>query len=138
MPIENYEVVYSKMSDDEILHLACEGSGLREEARYALNGELKKRKLTEHEVSEYRQHLASIKPGVLAENQKYLTRSFMGYGTALYGKRDFHPDGSYITTMWVTMLWVPVFPLKSLRISKTPPATQTVEPKLTKHYYGYH
>jgi len=39
-----------------------------------------------------------------------------GFGTAYYGKRDRAEDGSYITTQWVTALWVPIVPLGSYRV----------------------
>ena len=42
--------------------------------------------------------------------------SFQGIGTTFYGQRDFHPDGSYITTEWVAFLAVPIIPLRSLRV----------------------
>jgi len=43
-------------------------------------------------------------------------RSFNGTGTRIYGKRDFLTDGSFVTTKWVTFLWVPLFPLSSIRV----------------------
>jgi hypothetical protein len=43
-------------------------------------------------------------------------RSFNGTGTRIYGKRDFLTDGSFVTTKWVTFLWVPLFPLSSMRV----------------------
>lgn len=39
-----------------------------------------------------------------------------GFGVGLYGKRDPWPDGSYVTTLCVSALFVPVFPLKSYRV----------------------
>lgn len=57
MSAPNCEIIYAGMSDDEILHIACEASDLREEARGTLNGELRKRKLTEKYISEYREQL---------------------------------------------------------------------------------
>jgi hypothetical protein len=45
--------------------------------------------------------------------------SFNGTGTKLYGKRDFRTDGSYVTTEWAAFLWIPAFPLKSMRIRET-------------------
>jgi|HubBroStandDraft_6_1064221.scaffolds.fasta_scaffold03814_2 hypothetical protein len=137
MSITNYEATYSGMSDDEILRVACEESDLRDDARNALNGELKRRRLTEKDVSEYGQHLASIKPGAMLENQRYVARSVLGFGTSIYGKRDFHSDGSYTTTKWVTLLWLPVLPLGSLRVGKMRDGTGTAKPRLTKHYVGH-
>jgi hypothetical protein len=134
MSITNYESTYSQMSDEEILRLACEESDFRDDARHALNGELKRRRLTEKDVSEYGQRLASIKPGAMATNQRYVARSFMGFGTSIYGKRDFHSDGSYTTTKWITLLWIPVLPLASLRVGKKPDAAGTAKLRFTKHY----
>src|SRR6516165_8665629 len=38
-------------------------------------------------------------------------------GTAVYGERDYRPDGSYLTTEWAIFAWMPIFPISSLRIS---------------------
>jgi hypothetical protein len=45
--------------------------------------------------------------------------TFNGIGTANYGKRDFRPDGSFLTTEWFVLVFVPIFPLKSRRILPT-------------------
>lgn len=42
---------------------------------------------------------------------------FHGIGTVLYGERDYWPDGSFVTTEWVTLAWIPIFPTFSKRIS---------------------
>lgn len=42
--------------------------------------------------------------------------SFNGTGTTVYGKRDFRTDGSFVTTNWITFLWVPLVPLRSMRV----------------------
>jgi hypothetical protein len=42
-----------------------------------------------------------------------------GIGTSNYGARDFRPDGSYVTTSWFVLIFVPIFPLKSQRILPT-------------------
>ena len=39
-----------------------------------------------------------------------------GIGTTLYGAREFLPDGSYITTEWLVLIYVPVIPLRSIRM----------------------
>ncbi len=39
-----------------------------------------------------------------------------GIGTKFYGQRDFSPDGSYITTEWFVFIYIPLIPLKSLRV----------------------
>lgn len=42
--------------------------------------------------------------------------TFNGIGTTFYGARDFALDGTYTTTEWFTFLYVPIIPLRSLRI----------------------
>jgi len=42
--------------------------------------------------------------------------TFNGTGTAYYGKRDKEPDGSYITTEWFVLLYLPIFPRRSFRV----------------------
>lgn len=45
-----------------------------------------------------------------------MPESTNGIGTIFYGKRDFRPDGSYVTTEWLIVLWIPILPLRSARI----------------------
>jgi hypothetical protein len=45
-----------------------------------------------------------------------LGRAHNGTGTRAYGKRDFRTDGSFVTTKWITFLWVPLVPLSSMRV----------------------
>jgi hypothetical protein len=42
--------------------------------------------------------------------------TFNGTGTTYYGQRDIAPDGSYVTTRWFCILWVPIIPLDSWRV----------------------
>jgi hypothetical protein len=46
--------------------------------------------------------------------------SIQGFGTGLVGRRDFWPDGSYVTTEWIVAMFVPLIPLRSLRIKPGP------------------
>ena len=39
-------------------------------------------------------------------------------GTAFYGRRDFFPGGSFITTQWFTFVSAPIFPMWSKRVSE--------------------
>lgn len=45
--------------------------------------------------------------------------TFRGIGAMHYGKRDFRADGSYVTTLWFVALYVPIIPLKSIRMRRT-------------------
>ena len=41
--------------------------------------------------------------------------SWNGTGTMYYGHRDLAPDGSDVTTEWITFAWIPLIPLRSYR-----------------------
>lgn len=47
-----------------------------------------------------------------------------GIGTTFYGQRDFRADGSYITTEWFAVLYLPIVPLHSLRVRYQGPGEQ--------------
>lgn len=38
----------------------------------------------------------------------------------LYGERDYWPDGSFVTTEWFVVAWVPLIPICSKRVSYNP------------------
>lgn len=40
-----------------------------------------------------------------------------GIGTQFYGERDYWPDGSFITTEWMVLAYVPIAPTFSKRVS---------------------
>lgn len=40
-----------------------------------------------------------------------------GIGTRYCGQRDYHPDCSWLTTEWFTLFFIPIFPLRSVRIA---------------------
>jgi hypothetical protein len=54
----------------------------------------------------------------LSEAPTHFT-SINGIGSTLYGKFDPSSDGSYITTEWFTILFIPIFPVCSYRVIKT-------------------
>ncbi len=41
-----------------------------------------------------------------------------GMGSMLIGKSDLREDGSYLTTEWFCMLWLPLFPVCNYRVMK--------------------
>ncbi len=43
--------------------------------------------------------------------------TFHGIGTKTYGERDYWPDGSFITTEWFVVAYLPISPSVSMRIS---------------------
>ena len=53
--------------------------------------------------------------------------SINGFGTKFYGERDFRNDGTFVTTEWVTAVFVPLIPLRSLRLRPSRPSDGFVE-----------
>lgn len=39
-----------------------------------------------------------------------------GCGTKYYGRRDMAPDGSYVTTEWIVLAYVPLIPVGSFQV----------------------
>ena len=42
--------------------------------------------------------------------------SFNGFGTTYYGYALQEPDGSYVVTEWIIVLFLPIIPLRSKRV----------------------
>jgi hypothetical protein len=42
--------------------------------------------------------------------------SINGFGTTFYGRRLRRPDGSYVTTKWFILAFLPILPLESARL----------------------
>jgi len=55
-----YQETYAEMSDDEILHVASDLASLEEHARIAITAELSHRQLSETDIIQYRQRVASF------------------------------------------------------------------------------
>jgi hypothetical protein len=51
--------------------------------------------------------------------------SIQGIGTTYYGVRDTRNDGSYVTTEWAIVAFVPIIPLRTLRVVKSGYASGT-------------
>ena len=47
--------------------------------------------------------------------------TFNGFGTMLYGKHQKEADSSFIATLWIVLLFVPIWPLASYLVTKAQP-----------------
>jgi len=56
-----------------------------------------------------------------------------GFGTKYYGQRDFRPDGSYVTTNFFCLAFLPVFPIHSVRVIPDPKNSWL---PFSKNYYA--
>jgi hypothetical protein len=52
--------------------------------------------------------------------------SFNGIGTRYYGHRDISDSGTYTATEWIVFLWLPIFPLRSWRVSRKRSGIDTI------------
>lgn len=65
-----------------------------------------------------------------------------GTGTQWYGRALVEPDGSYVTTEWVTVLWIPIVYVGTVRVrrvivdKKQPWYNPTIRP--ADHYTTSH
>ena len=128
----DYQDTYSRMTNDQLLNLAQEADQLTPPARLALDTELKKRKLGPAEIAEQVEYLRSLE--MEAARRKLLAQTFNGFGTKIYGKRDFELDGSFLTTKWVVFFWVPLVPLKSFRVRYKGSGGASVLPGWSRQY----
>lgn len=51
---------------------------------------------------------------------KVMPSNFCGFGTSYHGEGDFKNDGTYITTEWLVLGFIPVIPLSSHRLLSLP------------------
>ena len=47
---------------------------------------------------------------------KNMAFTFNGIGTMFCGQREFRKDGTYITTEWIVLCYVPIVPIRSIRV----------------------
>lgn len=59
---------------------------------------------------------------IVRRTHERMAYTFNGIGTRFYGQRDFHSDGSFVTTEWLSFLYFPLFPFRSLRVRYQGPA----------------
>jgi hypothetical protein len=111
----DYRQTYSAMNDDELLNLAAQQGSLLPEAQWALTSVLAERRLSSNDVEEQSQWREQAE--FEQDYKDPLSFSFHGFGTDIYGKRDFKADGSFITTKWIILFLIPLVPLKSFRIA---------------------
>lgn len=56
--------------------------------------------------------------------------SLNGFGTTFYGECDYQNDGSYTSTYWIILAFIPIIPLYSARIFYT----EAAQFSTTRHY----
>lgn len=112
---------YEQFADDELLKLAGEREQLMEDARLALESEMRRRGLVQADIltfnSEIEQAEAERNTADIGVFHPY------GIGKRFYGRQNRFADAmsgteEYDTTLWVVALWFPLVPLCSVRIRR--------------------
>jgi hypothetical protein len=107
---------YEHLTEDELLHVADEREQLTDEARLALESELRRRNLSTSEVNAYKQECTDNNE---ADKLRRAGRQFipnLGLGKKFLGKTNCRRDPSdpfelYESTLWFIVLWFPVYPI---------------------------
>lgn len=60
-----------------------------------------------------------------------------GSGSMFYGHKDVAPDGSYTTTEWFTIFWIPIFPISSFRVLPKGDSTNYLYYSSEEFYYRH-
>ena len=63
--------------------------------------------------------------------------NFHGIGTINYGRREFKPDGSFVTTEWLIWGYVPISPVVSRRIAYSNPDRPYAQFDKKERYWIY-
>jgi hypothetical protein len=116
--VENFAAQYAEYSDGELLRLASEG-GLREEAEFALQQELRKRKITSHEVRQEKLHRKRSELQRNVGSNPY--DAFRGTGLTFRGAKYLPNEGEHkiaVKTRWLVISWMSIVPLGSYRIKE--------------------
>lgn len=117
----DFAIEYQALADDEILRIAADRKDLVDEARQAIEMELRRRGLTTNDLEQYQAH---IEKAEMREQVGKLPFLFpYGIGKRLFGKRAHVIDQRSIweefdTTLWIVIFWVPLIPITTYRIRR--------------------
>ena len=117
LPPEFASVLANK-SDESLFDMFEHAHDYEPEALDAAQEEVKRRGLSVERAAMAR--ATAIERAPKRPSPSYGTYRLNGIGTTLIGKRDFRPDGSFVTTEWFTLVFIPIFPMRSLRIQRVP------------------
>jgi hypothetical protein len=119
---------YQHLNADELLHVAMESEQLTDEARMALDVELRTRGISAADIDSYRaDYVAADEAEKLRAARRIAGapyRSNKGFGTKFLGKTHRSRDPlakfeEYDTTLWFVVFWFPVFPIASFTVRRS-------------------
>lgn len=101
------------LPDGEIVHALASPKDYTPEARIVYEAEGQRRGIQPKVV----EVVAAVETQRKKDRQA-VTWSFKGIGERLYGKRAFRADGGCQTTKWFILLYLPIYPLATLRVKE--------------------
>lgn len=109
------------LTEDELLHLAGETAQLTEDAKMALDAELRRRDLSAQKIQAYEAESAAEEDAGRLRRAAPRTISHGSFGKRFFGKADRRRDPSgtfelYESTLWFVFLWLPVYPIASFTV----------------------
>lgn len=104
---------YSELDDARLVQLATELSTLTPIARTILIAELSRRGLDNGEINKYQ---AEPSMWELQSAGLPIAHQVNGCGTTLLGRWDERPGGSYMTGKWITIFFIPVWRVTTMRV----------------------
>jgi hypothetical protein len=108
---------YDAWTDDELLNLATQAATLTPEAQVALDAEMRRRGLGGESLRAYAAESREIEKrtgDVTLVVPHGMGRRFLG--SANY--QNFGEEEELNTTLWISLFWMPIFPLASYRIRR--------------------
>jgi hypothetical protein len=112
---------YQHLMEDELLHVADESEQLTDEARLALESELRRRNLSTSEVNAYKRKAADDNEADQLRRARRQVIPNLGLGKKFLGKTNYRRDPSdlfelYESTLWFVVLWFPVYPIATYTV----------------------
>jgi hypothetical protein len=114
---------YEHLTEDELLHVADEREQLTDEARLALDSELRRRSLSTSEIDTYKQKCANDNKADELRRAKRQVVHNVGLGKKFFGKTNCRRDPSGLfelceSTLWFVVLWFPVYPIATYTVRR--------------------
>lgn len=114
---------YGTLTEDELLQIAGEREQLTDEARMALEAELRRRNLTAQKIQTYAAESAAADEADKLRRAAAKTVAHGSFGKRFFGRanRRRDPSGSFElseSTLWFVVLWIPVYPIATFTVRR--------------------
>lgn len=114
---------YETLTEDELLNIVGESEQLTDEARMALEAELRRRNLSTQKIQAYAAESAAADEAEKLRRAAPKTISHGSFGRRFFGRanRRRDPSGNFElceSTLWFVVLWIPVYPIATFTVRR--------------------